>query len=172
MHLITLVTSLTLLAVTTAVPMASPTQSPTPTSAMPSLYSPSHSGSASASASASPSASPNPFEAYSCPKGKYKNCCMGVEQASHDILKPLGDIVPMVGGLQVSSAIAYQCKPMSMEDPPYSCSGHGRSPMCCDSKDNGLIEACKPFEKVKQDYYSHRMHLPETQADIIMDAVT
>lgn len=95
---------------------------------------------------------------------------------------------------------------MSMEDPPYSCSGHGRSPMCCDSKDNvspshplpflsqflcmiilrsgrihsniyvylfqGLIEACKPFEKVKQDYYSHRMHLPETQADIIMDAVT
>jgi hypothetical protein len=109
MHLITLVTSLTLLAVTTAVPMASPTQSPTPTSAMPSLYSPSHSGSAFASASASPSASPNPFEAYSCPAGKYKNCCMGVEQASHDILKPLGDIVPMVGGLQVSSAIAYQC---------------------------------------------------------------
>jgi hypothetical protein len=34
---------------------------------------------------------------------------MGVEQASHDILKPLGDIVPMVGGVQVSSAIAYQC---------------------------------------------------------------
>lgn len=34
---------------------------------------------------------------------------MGVEQASHDVLTPLGDIVPVVGGLQVSSAIAYQC---------------------------------------------------------------
>jgi hypothetical protein len=68
---------------------------------MPSLASPSHSGSA--------SASPNPFEAYSCPKGKYKNCCMGIEQASHDILTPLGDVIPIVGGLKVSSAIAYQC---------------------------------------------------------------
>jgi hypothetical protein len=35
---------------------------------------------------------------------------MGIEQASHDILTPLGDVIPMVGGLKVSSAIAYQCK--------------------------------------------------------------
>ncbi|KAJ5775163.1 uncharacterized protein N7511_000174 [Penicillium nucicola] len=172
MHLPILFTSLTLLAVTTAVPMASPSPSPTPTSALPSLASLSHSGSASASASASPSASPNPFEAWSCPAGKYKNCCMGVEQSSHDILKPLGEIVPTIGGIQVSSAIAFQCKPMGDQKPPSSCSGHGYSPMCCDSKDHGLIEACKPFEKVKMDYYSHKMQLPETQADIIMDAVT
>ncbi|KAJ5318017.1 hypothetical protein PENANT_c004G04569 [Penicillium antarcticum] len=168
MHLPTLFTSLTMLAVTTAVPMASPSPAPTPTSAMPSFASPSHS----VSASASPSASPNPFEAWSCPVGMYKNCCMGLEQTSHDILTPLGEIVPTVGGLQVSSAIAYQCKPMADKEPPNSCSGHGRSALCCDSKDNGLISACKPFEKVKMNYYSHKMQMPETQADIIMDAVT
>ncbi|KAF4763865.1 hypothetical protein HAV15_000650 [Penicillium sp. str.  len=111
MHLTTFLTGLvSLLSVTTAIPVGN--DNPTPASSVSkSLISPS--SSASASASATPSS--NPYEAYTCPKGKFKSCCMSVQQAGGDVVKGLGELVPVVSGLQVSSAISFQCKNMARE---------------------------------------------------------
>jgi hypothetical protein len=78
---------------------------------------------------------------------------------------------------------------MAEREAPATCHGHGYSPMCCDSKDNvsipaegkeihpsnifqGLVSVCKSFEETKENYYSHQGKMEETQADMIMDAVT
>ncbi|KAJ5398582.1 hypothetical protein N7465_009071 [Penicillium sp. CMV-2018d] len=170
MHLTAFLTGLvSLLSVTTAIPVGN--DNPTPTSSVSkSLISPS--SSASASASATPS--PNPYEAYTCPKGKFKSCCMSVQQASGDIVKGLGDLVPVVSGLQVSSALSFQCKNMAEREAPDTCNGKGYSPMCCSSKDDGSgLNSCKPFGEVKKTYYASQMKdIPETQADMIMDILT
>ncbi|KAJ5851359.1 uncharacterized protein N7529_010744 [Penicillium soppii] len=170
MYLTTIFTGLTMILAVTAIPVAHEKPSPTPSMSK-ALISPS-SASASASASASPTPSPNPFEAYTCPKGKYKSCCMSVQETGHSVIQPLGELVPMVGGLQLSSAISFQCKKMAEREAPATCHGHGYSPMCCDSKDNGLVSVCKSFEETKENYYSHQGKMEETQADMIMDAVT
>ncbi|CAI7651994.1 unnamed protein product [Penicillium glandicola] len=176
MHFPTLLTGLvSLLSVTTAIPLASETPTPTPSKP---LISPSSSGSVSGSvsASASPTPSSNPYEAYTCPKGKFKSCCMSVQQTGKDIINPLGELVPVVSGLQLSSAVSFQCKKMAEREAPYTCNGQGYSPMCCDSDsdDTGIgFNMCKSFEEVKKNYYSNQMKdIPETQADIIMDALT
>ncbi|KAJ5469970.1 hypothetical protein N7530_007327 [Penicillium desertorum] len=171
MHLTTLITGLvSLLSVTTAIPMAS--DKPTPTSVSKSLISPSSSASVSASASATPS--PNPYEAYTCPKGKYKSCCKSVEQTSNDLIKPLGELVPIVNGLQISSALSFECKHMAERDAPDTCNGKGFSPMCCSNKieDSGF-NTCKPFAEEKKNYYASQMkNRPESQVDVIMDVLT
>jgi hypothetical protein len=40
---------------------------------------------------------------------------MSVQQAGKDVIKPLGDLVPIVGGLELSSAISFQCMFLSFE---------------------------------------------------------
>ncbi|CRL29430.1 unnamed protein product [Penicillium camemberti] len=170
MHLKTFLTGLvSLLSVTTAIPVGNDKPTPT-TSVSKSLISPS--SSASASASATPSS--NPYEAYTCPKGKFKSCCMSVQQAGGDIVKGLGELVPVVSGLQVSSAISFQCKNMAEREAPDTCNGKGYSPMCCNSaSDDSGFNSCKPFEEVKKTYYTNQMKdIPETQADMIMDILT
>ncbi|KAJ5685170.1 hypothetical protein N7455_003897 [Penicillium solitum] len=170
MHLTTFLTGLvSLLSVTTAIPVGN--DNPTPASSVSkSLISPS--SSASASASATPSS--NPYEAYTCPKGKFKSCCMSVQQAGGDVVKGLGELVPVVSGLQVSSAISFQCKNMAEREAPDTCNGKGYSPMCCNSKsDDPGFNSCKPFEEVKKTYYmNHMKDMPETQVDMIMDILT
>lgn len=103
--------------VTSAIPVASDKPTPTPSMSKV-LISPS----SSASASASPTPSVNPYEAWSCPAQKTKACCMSVQQTSHDIIKPLGELVPIVGGIQLSSAITFQCMshPQSITNPENS----------------------------------------------------
>ncbi|KAJ5517851.1 hypothetical protein N7453_000273 [Penicillium expansum] len=170
MQLTTLLTGLiSVLSVTTAIPMGS--ESPTPTSSVSkSLIA----HSSSASVSASPTPSPNPYEAYTCPKDKFKACCMSVQQTGKDIVKQLGDLVPVLSGLQVSSAISFQCKNMTEREAPDSCNGQGYNPMCCNTKieDTGF-NTCKPFEDVKKAYYMNNMKdIPESQADMIMDILT
>ncbi|KAJ5795202.1 hypothetical protein N7457_001801 [Penicillium paradoxum] len=170
MHFTTLLTGLTaFLSVTTAIPMASERPTPTPSVSTP-LISPTPSGSA--SASASPSSTPNPYEAYTCPKDKFKSCCMSVQQTGKDVAKSLGELVPILGGLQVSSSLSFQCKKMPEREAPGTCHGHGYSPMCCDNKGDGTLNACKPFGQVKKNYYSHQGQSSETQADMIMDTLT
>ncbi|CAG8373160.1 unnamed protein product [Penicillium salamii] len=187
MHPTTLFMGLTaLFSVTSAIPVAH--EKPTPTPSMSKvLVSPS----SSASASASPTPSTNPYEAYTCPAKKQKACCMGVEQASKDIISPLGELVPIVGGLQVSSAITFQCKSpaenqpalykmtddrtgkkMDEKAPPSSCNEKGYSPMCCHDINSIGFSSCKGFEQTKKNFYSQHGHAEETQADMIMDAVT
>ncbi|KAJ5181198.1 hypothetical protein N7491_000753, partial [Penicillium cf. griseofulvum] len=160
-----------LLSVTTASPMSS--NKPTPTS---SVWKPlsSPSSSASVSASASPTPSPNPYEAYTCPKDKFKSCCMSVQQTGKDVIQPLGELVPIVGGLELSSAISFQCKKMADKEPPETCNKQGYTPMCCNSNASGVgFNTCKPFEEVKKAYYAQQMEdMPETQAEMIMDILT
>lgn len=174
MHLTTFLTGLvSLLSVTTAIPMGNDAPTPT-TSVSKSLISPSSSSSPSSSASASASAtpSPNPYEAYTCPKGKFKSCCMSVQQASGDIVKGLGEVVPLVSGLQVSSALSFKCmfsphsffymtsgrldyciliqhtftgKNMTEREAPDTCNGKGYSPMCCSSKNDVCISSSLAF---------------------------
>ncbi|CDM29639.1 hypothetical protein DTO013E5_6030 [Penicillium roqueforti] len=168
MHLTTLLTGLvSLLSIATAIPMASETPTST-TSVGKSLISPS------SSASASPTPSPNPYEAYTCPPGKFKSCCMSVQQTGKDIVKSLGELVPVLGGVQVSSAIAFQCKNMTEIEAPDTCTGKGYNPMCCNTQNDGTsFNTCKPFEDVKRAYYSNQMKdVPESQADMIMDILT
>ncbi|KAJ6131943.1 hypothetical protein N7471_007158 [Penicillium samsonianum] len=168
MHLTTLFMGLvSLLSITAAIPMAS--EKPTTTSSVSkSLISPS------SSASVSPTPSPNPYEAYTCPKGKYKSCCMSVQQTGKDIINPLGELVPVVGGIEVSSALSFRCKNMAEREAPDTCTGKGYTPMCCDSKNEGsAFNTCKSFEEAKKTYYSNQMKdIPETQADMIMDILT
>ncbi|CAG8416582.1 unnamed protein product [Penicillium salamii] len=168
MHPTTLFMGLTaLFSVTSAIPVAH--EKPTPTPSMSKvLVSPS----SSASASASPTPSTNPYEAYTCPAKKQKACCMGVEQASKDIISPLGELVPIVGGLQVSSAITFQCKKMDEKAPPSSCNEKGYAPMCCHDINSVGFSSCKGFEQTKKNFYAQHGHPEETQADMIMDAVT
>ncbi|KGO63992.1 hypothetical protein PITC_013600 [Penicillium italicum] len=196
MQFTTLLTGLvSLLSVTTAIPMGS--ENPTPTSVSKSLISPS--SSASASASATPSS--NPYEAYTCPKDKFKSCCMSVQQTGKDVVKGLGDLVPAISGLQISSAISFQCRNMTEREAPDTCNEQGYTPMCCNTKndvcttssfafilfhDEGMnvpdfsfllqgtgFNTCKPFEEVKKAYYMNQMKdIPETQADMIMDILT
>lgn len=110
MYLNTFFTGLAaILSVTSAVPMAKDKPTPTPSSSK-ALISPS------SSASASPTPSLNPYEAYTCPAGKFKACCMSVQQTGHDIIKGLGELVPIVGGIQLSSAISFQCMFRSLRE--------------------------------------------------------
>ncbi|EKV10899.1 hypothetical protein Pdw03_7429 [Penicillium digitatum] len=169
MHFTTLLTGLVpLLSVTAAIPTGG--ENPTSTSVSKSLIS--HSSSVSASASPTPSS--NPYEAYTCPKDKFKSCCMSVQQTSSDIIKDLGELVPVLGGLQLSSAISFQCKNMTDQEAPDSCNDQGYAPMCCNTENDGTgFNACKPFEEVKRAYYANQMKdKPETQADMIMDILT
>ncbi|CAI7583353.1 unnamed protein product [Penicillium crustosum] len=170
MHVTTFLTGLvSLLSVTTAIPVGN--DNPTPTS---SVSKPLVSPSSSASVSASATPSPNPYEAYTCPKGKFKSCCMSVQQAGGDIVKGLGELVPVISGLQVSSAVSFKCKDMAEKEAPDTCNAKGYSPMCCNSKnDDPGFNSCKPFAEVKKTYYTNQMKdMPETQADLIMDVLT
>lgn len=108
MHFPTFITSLTtLLTVVTAVPVvaqdAAPLRIPTPSKSMTPV------ASASQSQYATPTVSP--VGAYSCPQKQYKACCQSLQETSKGIIKPLGELVPIVGGLQVSSAVSFQCTP-------------------------------------------------------------
>ncbi|CAG8001623.1 unnamed protein product [Penicillium olsonii] len=168
MHPTTLFMGLTaLFSVTSAIPVAH--ENPTPTPSMSKvLLSPS----SSASASASPTPSINPFEAYTCPPKKQKGCCTGLQQASKDIISPLGNLVPIVGGLQISSAITFQCKKMGDKEPPSSCDEKGYAPMCCNDINPSGFSSCKGFEQTKKNFYTQHGQAQESQADMIMDIVT
>ncbi|KAK9855558.1 uncharacterized protein MYU51_002093 [Penicillium brevicompactum] len=168
MHPTTLFMGLTaIFSVTSAIPVASDKPTPTPSMSKV-LISPS----SSASASASPTPSVNPYEAWSCPAQKTKACCMSVQQTSHDLIKPVGELVPIVGGIQLSSAITFQCKPMDEKEPPSSCNKKSYSPMCCNGITDIGFSSCKSFEQTKKNYYNNQGKVEETQADMIMDAVT
>lgn len=52
--------------------------------------------------------------AYACPTKQFKQCCQSVNSASKSIIEPLGKLVPIIGGLQISSAITLQCRHSSL----------------------------------------------------------
>ncbi|KAJ5104662.1 hypothetical protein NUU61_002009 [Penicillium alfredii] len=164
MRFTTLTYLATLLSLTTAIPVVHDSSSTTPSPTA--TTKPSGTASASASASASSSLAP-----YSCPKHTYKQCCQSLEQTSHEVIKPLGSLVPILSGVQVGSALSFQCKPMGENDAPDSCDAHDYTPMCCSNKGSGTINSCKSFAKSKEEYYKKMMH-KQSQADMINEVAS
>lgn len=109
MRLDLLLSALGVCAVSSAVPVQQEYPAvPMPTPTKPLIQSASAAGQA--SSSASPSASMVPVGPYSCPQNQHKQCCMSLADTSRDaVIKPLGELVPIVGGIQISSAISFQC---------------------------------------------------------------
>ncbi|KAJ5573767.1 uncharacterized protein N7459_008194 [Penicillium hispanicum] len=169
MYLPTIFSSLaTLLAVTAAVPLGPDTQKlkPTPTPSRPITPS------VSPSSSTYRPATVTPVGAYSCPQQQYKQCCQSLQEASQDVTQKLGEVVPILGGLQISSKISFQCKDMKKDQDPNTCQGHGYTPMCCTSQPGGDVNMCKPFEAAKEEYYKTFGYSDEDQVDVINDALS
>lgn len=105
MHFTTFIYTLLTLAVTstTAIPLSSGT---------PAIPSPKTKSSNLASSPVSAAATPSPtlVGAYQCPPNKYKRCCMSVQESSRELLTKVGDLVPALGGIAVSSQISFSCK--------------------------------------------------------------
>lgn len=117
MRLELLITALGVCAISSAVPVHQEYPAvPMPTPTKPLIQS--ASAASHASSSASPSASIAPVGPYSCPQSQHKQCCMSLADASRDaVIKPLGELVPIVGGIQISSAISFQCMSISLRKP-------------------------------------------------------
>ncbi|OQD73409.1 hypothetical protein PENDEC_c015G00849 [Penicillium decumbens] len=108
---------------------------------------------------------------YQCPPNQQKQCCQSLQETSHDIMKGLGELVPILGGIQVSSKISFQCKNMTPEESPNSCKEKEYSPMCCSKESSNGIGLCKPFAVAKEEYYKSFGYGQESQVDYINDAV-
>jgi hypothetical protein len=102
MHIPTLFYTLATLTITTAVPVAAGKSmtAPTPTQAM--MAPPSQ---------VSPVESPSmtPVGAYQCPQKQFKRCCMSLQQTSRMLIDGIGELVPALGGISVSSQISFDC---------------------------------------------------------------
>ncbi|KAJ6107543.1 hypothetical protein N7523_008866 [Penicillium sp. IBT 18751x] len=141
-----------------------PTPTPTPTSSKPVI--PSHS-----TPYGSPSATPSMVGAYECPPTQDKKCCQTLQETSHDVMQGLGRLVPILGGITVSSKVTFQCKTMTLEEAPDSCNDHEYIPMCCSKESSNSIGHCKSFAEAKEAYYRSFGYGQESQTDIILDAV-
>ncbi|KAJ5947602.1 hypothetical protein N7466_000617 [Penicillium verhagenii] len=149
MHLAPLLTILaTLCSITTAIPLGQDQSQPTtPTPSTNPSASASHTHSATAPVR-------TPVGPYQCPQEQYKACCQSLEQTTQDVFTSLGEVLPMVGGIQVSSKVSFQCNRMTDNADPATCKGHGYTPMCCSNKINGdAVSSCKSFESAKEKYY-------------------
>ncbi|KAJ5191572.1 uncharacterized protein N7498_010557 [Penicillium cinerascens] len=109
--------------------------------------------------------------AYECPPSQQKQCCQSLEQTSKDIMEGLGELVPILGGIQISSKMVFQCKNMAPDESPDSCDDKESSPMCCSSGSSNSVGACKPFAEAKEAYYRSFGYGQESQVDYINDAV-
>ncbi|KAJ6022173.1 hypothetical protein N7540_007677 [Penicillium herquei] len=179
----------TLCSIVVAVPVAadpSLMQRPTPSKSTPSVAS---------TATPSHSATPSTLTlvgAYQCPRNQYKACCQSLEQTSKELMAPVGDLVPIVGGISISSQVSFQCNAMAPLTDPNTCQGHGYTPMCCENDtENALISfgqgmtnaaaeqgaamnTCKPFEKAKETYYQSFGYNvgEESNVDLINDVLS
>ncbi|KAJ6155465.1 hypothetical protein N7470_006031 [Penicillium chermesinum] len=101
----------------------------------------------------SPTPTPTPTKALASASTPRTNPAMPSQKTSKEIMKGLGDLVPIVGGIQISSKISFQCDAMSDATAPDDCQGHGFIPMCCSNDTSNGVGSCKPFEIAKEDYY-------------------
>jgi hypothetical protein len=101
MHLPTLFYTLATLAITAAVPVTAENSTATPTATQ-AIDAPSQ---------ANPVATPSmtPVGAYRCPPKQFKRCCLTLQQTSRELIDGLGELVPVLGGLSVSSLISFDC---------------------------------------------------------------
>lgn len=52
--------------------------------------------------------------AYACPTKQFKQCCQSVQSVSKSLIAPLGNLIPLLNGLQISSAVSFQCMRFSV----------------------------------------------------------
>ncbi|KAJ5108630.1 hypothetical protein N7456_005305 [Penicillium angulare] len=129
----------------------------------------------SSAAYASPSATPSMITvagAYQCPPKQRKSCCTSLEETTKELMKPVSDLVPSIGGISISSKVSFQCNPMDPLAAPQTCQGHGYTPMCCvNATTESSMDACQPFEKAKEKYYQSLgfNKSEETNTDLIND---
>ncbi|KAJ5665221.1 uncharacterized protein N7477_007669 [Penicillium maclennaniae] len=92
-------------------------------------------------------------------------------ETSHDVMQGLGRLVPILGGITVSSKVTFQCKTMTLEEAPDSCDDNEYIPMCCSKESSNSIGHCKSFAEAKEAYYRSFGYGQESQTDYILDAV-
>jgi hypothetical protein len=101
MYFPTLFCALTTLTIAAAVPVGvgSSMTTPTPTQA---IVAPSQ---------ASPVDFPwmTPVGAYQCPQDQAKRCCMSLEQTSRMLIDGVGELVPALSSISISSQVSFHC---------------------------------------------------------------
>ncbi|KAF3396310.1 hypothetical protein F1880_007019 [Penicillium rolfsii] len=166
MHIPTLFYTLATLTITAAVPVTAGSSMtvPSPTQAM------------IAPSQVSPVGIPSmtPVGAYQCPQKQLKKCCMSLQETSRMLVDGIGELVPALGGIAVSSKVSFNCVAMADDVSPNSCDAEGYAPMCCDSDKGAGINACKPFEEVKEKYYKSLGYNKgdQSQAEFIEDVLS
>ncbi|KAI9933254.1 hypothetical protein AWENTII_002716 [Aspergillus wentii] len=89
-----------------------------------------------------PSNTPKPE---TCPSGKSKMCCTSIDGIGDQLTGGLGSILPYVGGIQISSILGLECKPMAYSDPEEFCE---ESIMCCHgAPTKDIFKTCEMFDK-------------------------
>lgn len=101
MHLATLIYSLATLTIATAVPLAPGNTVTVPTSTA------ANTAPSPVSSVAAPSMTP--VGAYQCPPKQFKRCCMSVQQTSRMLIDSIGELVPVLGGIAISSQVSFDC---------------------------------------------------------------
>ncbi|PYH78501.1 hypothetical protein BO82DRAFT_367575 [Aspergillus uvarum CBS 121591] len=77
-----------------------------------------------------PNATQNPGTTQTCPTGRpSKQCCQSIESVADSVLQPLGQLVPYLSGVDISSLLALECTGMENTDPNANCFN---SVMCCE----------------------------------------
>ncbi|KAJ5099652.1 hypothetical protein N7532_006653 [Penicillium argentinense] len=163
MRLAVVLPTLATLTMTSAVPVVQD-RNPMPTPTQPAVQSAS-------TATPTPSASATPVGPYTCPQKQTKKCCMSLSQTSKNLMKPLGDLLPILRGVQISSSVSFQCRDMRESEAPDHCVDDDYSPMCCINEITEGIDKCKPFALAKEEYYRTFGYGQESQVDLINDVV-
>ncbi|KAJ5280320.1 hypothetical protein N7478_005692 [Penicillium angulare] len=113
--------------------------------------------------------------AYQCPPKQHKSCCTSLEETTKELMKPVSDLVPSIGGISISSKVSFQCNVMDPLAAPQTCRGHGYTPMCCaNAVTTSSLDACQPFEKAKKKYYQSLgfNKSEESNTDLINDVLS
>ncbi|KAL2863313.1 uncharacterized protein BJX67DRAFT_262756 [Aspergillus lucknowensis] len=91
-----------------------------------------------------------------------RQCCTSITKLADDLSGQLGELVPWVGGVRVSSLVGLQCKSMAEETPNVDCTD---TVMCCSSGVAGsggktqakagtqslFMSGCIPYDKAIED---------------------
>ncbi|EAW14778.1 uncharacterized protein ACLA_001890 [Aspergillus clavatus NRRL 1] len=86
-----------------------------------------------------------------CPGKRSKQCCTSLSQLQTSLLDPVGNVIPLLSGMQLTSLIGLSCRTMSDEHTKTDCAD---ALMCCDAAgevgaSNILQTKCEEFDLAK-----------------------
>ncbi|KAL2811335.1 hypothetical protein BJX63DRAFT_433488 [Aspergillus granulosus] len=102
------------------------------------------------------------YDLTTCPPSHpSRQCCASIDRLADDTTSELGDLIPYLSGVKVSSVVGLQCKAMSPDTPNIDCY---ESVMCCSdqgsSTEGGTMPGsaqspfksqCVPFDEAVED---------------------